>query len=114
MHHLPRDRSYFFRLAFLSATACSATVLLYSCASEAEQIISRISNHSGCSLMRNLFKGFHGFVYIFGSSIVIVTSKTSWFTRCQVSVTFNSSLWGRPTLSIHVRSSNPTVSVTNV
>src|SRR5713101_1113505 len=100
--------------AFLSATACSATVLLYSCASDAEQIISRISNHSGCNRRRNLFKGLHGFVYILGSSIVIVNSMMSWFTRCHVSVTFNSSLCGRPTLSIHVLSSSPTVSATNV
>src|ERR1700756_2688705 len=73
--------------AFLSATACSATVLLYSCASDEEQIISRISNHSGCNLMRNLVKGFHGFVYILGSSMVMVNSMMSWFTRCHVSVT---------------------------
>src|SRR5256885_11712965 len=103
-----------FFFAFFSATACSAIVLLYSCASDAEQIISRISNHSGCNRKRNLFKGLHGFVYILGSSIVIVNSIMSWFTRCQVSVTFNSSLSGRPTLSIHVLSSSPTVCVTNV
>src|SRR5260370_15801683 len=104
-------QDYFFsRLA----PAASLSVLLYSAASEAEQTISRISNQSGCNRRVNLLRATQGFAYIFGSMIVSVSSMMSWFTRWNVSSTFISSLWGRPTLSIQVLVSKPTVSTTNV
>src|SRR5882672_5406733 len=52
-------------------------ILLYSANSEGEQIISRTSKLGGCNLKRNLSTATQGFVYIFGSSIVTVSSNVS-------------------------------------
>src|ERR1051326_1463968 len=67
----------------------------------------------GCSL--NIFLSLtHGFVYVFGSSNLTVSSKLSRFRRCQRSCTRKSSLNGLPQPSSHSRESNPAVSTTNV
>ena len=51
------------------------TNLLYSAISEGEQIISRTSKLGGCNLIGNRSRATQGLVYIFGSSIVTVSSK---------------------------------------
>ena len=101
--------SYFFSglamaglLTSLSNVACS----------EGEQSISLMSNASDCNLIGNYSGAFHGFVYIFGSMIVRVSSIRSWFTRWNRSSTRKSPLCGRPALSIQVLSSMPVVSTT--
>jgi len=51
--------------------------LLYSANSEGEHIISLTSKLGGCNLKRNLSRATQGLVYIFGSSIVTLSSRVS-------------------------------------
>lgn len=51
--------------------------LLYSANSDGEQIISLTSKFGGCNLKRNLLRATQGFVYIFGSSMITVSSSVS-------------------------------------
>src|SRR3989442_1393371 len=88
--------------------------LLYSAKSVGEQSISLTSKLGVCNSKRNLSSATQGFVYIFGSLIVTVSSKWSWSTRRNRSSTRRSLLWGRPALSIQVLSSIPEVCTTNV
>src|ERR1700730_9221576 len=53
------------------------TTLLYSANSDGEQIISLTSKLGGFNLKRNLLRATQGFVYIFGSSIVMESSSVS-------------------------------------
>jgi hypothetical protein len=53
------------------------TTLLYSANSDGEQIISLTSKSGGFNLKRSLSRATQGFVYIFGSSIVTVSSNVS-------------------------------------
>jgi hypothetical protein len=55
------------------ATTSSPISLLYSAMSDGEQYISRISKPRGCNRSGKLFRASHGSVYIFGSSIFIVS-----------------------------------------
>src|SRR5216683_2240342 len=107
----PQQPSYFF---FESAIAGLLTCLSNSACSEGEQSISRRSKSAGCNRMGNLLRAFQGFVYIVGSMIVSVSSRMSWLTRWNRSSTRKWLLCGRPTLSIQVLSSSPTVWTTNV
>src|SRR5438445_5714804 len=63
------------------ATLGSPMSLLYSDVSDGAQYISRMSKPRGCSRSGNLFSASHGSVYIFGSSMVTVSSMLSWSTR---------------------------------
>src|SRR5881628_1964281 len=58
-----------------------AKTFLYSRASDAEGIISIRSVSGGSSRRASLLRGVQGFVYVFGSSIVTVSSIVFWFTR---------------------------------
>src|SRR3984893_7435412 len=109
--HSPQQPSYFF---FESAMAGLLTCLSNSACSEGEQSISRRSKSAGCNRKGNLTRAFQGFVYIVGSVLVSVSSRMSWFTRWNRSSTRKSPLCGRPTLSIQVLASSPTVCTTNV
>src|SRR6266851_9046423 len=109
--HTPQQPSYFF---FESAMAGLLTCLSNSACSEGEQSISRRSKSAGCNRRGNFMSAFQGFVYIVGSMVVRVSSRRSWFTRWNRSSTRKSLLCGRPTLSIQVLSSSPTVWTMNV
>src|SRR6267378_3573627 len=109
--HSPQQPNYFF---FESAMAGLLTCLSNSACSEGEQSISRRSKSAGCKRRGNLLRAFQGFVYIVGSMIVSVSSRMSWLTRWNRSSTRKSPLCGRPTLSIQVLASSPTVWTTNV
>src|SRR5712692_3676007 len=90
--------------------------LLYFSSSDGEQYISGTSVCGSANFMGNLSMDTHGFVYIFGSSIVTESSKRSWFTRCHRSSTRSLSLIGRPVESSQTLSSGiiPTVWTTSV
>src|SRR6266853_1523835 len=96
--------------------ATSPYSLLYLSISDGMHIISTTSYSGDCNLMGNLFMATHGFVYIFGSSIVTVNSKLSWSTRWKRSSTRIASLTGRPVSSSQALSSPivPTVWTTSV
>ena len=64
-----------YRLSLLLAG--SLTNFLYSANSDGEQSISRTSKSAGCNFMGNLSRATQGFVYIFESLIVTVSSKVS-------------------------------------
>src|SRR5258706_4723123 len=93
-----------------------ANRLLYCSNSYGEQYISETSVCGSCNFMGNLSMDTQGLVYIFGSSMVTVSSKRSWFTRCHRSSTRRASLIGRPVESSQTLFSGiiPTVWTTSV
>src|SRR5256885_8321894 len=88
--------------------------LLYFIYSDTEHICSLTSKSGGSNFMGNLFIATQGFAYIFGSSMVTVSSNRSRLARWNRSSTRRSSLCGRPPLSSQVLSSVPEVCATNV
>src|ERR1700747_3026348 len=78
--------------------------LSYFAVSDGAHSISGISKWRDCNLKDNLSRATQGFVYIFGSVILIDDSKWSAPTRRYVASTCRAPLCGRPALSIQVSS----------